>query len=407
MTPTLTLLIDLDDTLLGNGMDTFIPAYLGKLGQHMAGHFDLQEMPPVMFAATERMFQNQRPDRTLEETFDPHFYKPLGMQKSSVRGQIDEFYEQEFSKLEGLTHFIPEAVEFIAQALERGYRIGIATNPLFPRTAIVQRLRWAGLDPQKYPFALIPSYETFHFAKPNPAYFAEFLSRIGWPEGPILMIGNDPDHDVRGANGLGLPVFWITELGAEIPDGFPAPTASGALTDVLPWIDSQPPEQLKAKYETPSAIIATLRGCAAALAGMTTEFPHDWWGKCPDPEEWCLTAIICHLRDVEHEINLPRLQAITRGENPFIPGVDSDIWAAERGYKQQNGEKALANFLAARIETLELLDELATSDWKLPAHHAIFGPTRLDELAGFMARHDRLHIRQVHKTIETITRLQS
>lgn len=383
-------------------MDTFVPAYLSKLVQYMADHFDPHTMPPMMFAATQHMFQNQRPDRTLEETFDPYFYEPLGMQKAQVRGQLDEFYASEFPKLQKLTRFIPEAVECIEQALRRGYRIGIATNPLFPRTAIVERLRWAGLDPQNFPFALIPSYETFHFAKPNPAYFAEFLGRMGWPDGLIVMIGNDLDHDVRGANGLGLPVFWISELGAEIPEGFPAPTARGALSDVLPWIDSLDSQALEPNFDSSGGIIATLRGCAAALAGMASEFPSAWWGKCPDPDEWCLTAIVCHLRDVEQEINLPRLQAMTRGENPFIPGIDSDAWAAERGYKQQDGEKALKDFLAARIETLALLDALENDQWQSPARHAIFGPTHLGELAGFMARHDRLHIRQVYETIETI-----
>ena len=76
----------------------------------------------------------------------------------------------------------------------------IATNPLFPRTAIYQRLEWAGLPPDKYPFSLIPSYETFHFAKPNPTYFAEFLTISGWPDGPMIMVGNDLEHDILGSS---------------------------------------------------------------------------------------------------------------------------------------------------------------------------------------------------------------
>ena len=99
---------------------------------------------------------------------------------------------------------------------------------------------------------------------------------------------------------------------------------------------------------------------------------------------------------------MPRLQSITQDENPFIPGVDSDAWAAERNYAKQDGAQALSEFLAVRMETLALLDELSTTDWQLPARHAIFGPTDLNELASFMARHDRLHILQVYETIEAI-----
>ena len=35
----------------------------------------------------------------------------------------------------------------------------MATNPIFPRRAILHRLSWAGLDPQQVPFALVTDYE--------------------------------------------------------------------------------------------------------------------------------------------------------------------------------------------------------------------------------------------------------
>ena len=48
-------------------------------------------------------------------------------------------------------------------AFSRGYRIAIATDPLFPRKATYHRLRWAGFDPER--FELISSFEHFHFTK--------------------------------------------------------------------------------------------------------------------------------------------------------------------------------------------------------------------------------------------------
>jgi len=399
---TLTLLIDLDDTLLGNSMDTFIPAYLSALGETLADHIPPETTARTLMLATRQMFSNNCPDQTLEEAFDPHFYPALGVEKSQIIGEIDSFYEDVFPTLKNLTQPIPEAVEFIESAIERGYRIGIATNPLFPRTAILQRLAWAGLSPEKYTFDLIPAYEDFHFAKPNPAYFAEFLGRMGWPEGPALMIGNDSDHDVRGAQGLGLPVFWISDGSEALPKGVLPPNNSGSLEDILPWIDSVSPEKLEPNFDSTSALAANLRGCAAALHSMATAFPIHLWNECPEPEEWCLTAVFCHLRDVEREVNLPRLQAITTGDNPFIIGVDTDAWADEREYKDQNGPTALDDFIKARVETLQLLDQLSDDDWQRPAQHAIFGPTDLKELVGIVAAHDRLHTRQVFETINTI-----
>jgi FMN phosphatase YigB (HAD superfamily) len=66
---------------------------------------------------------------------------------------------------------------------------------------------------------MIPSYETFHFAKPNPAYFAEFLAQLGWPKTPIVMVGNDVESDIGAARQLGLPVFWMASNGASTWNG--------------------------------------------------------------------------------------------------------------------------------------------------------------------------------------------
>jgi len=47
---------------------------------------------------------------------------------------------------------------------------------------------------------------------------------------------------------------------------------------------------------------------------------------------------------------------------------------------------------------LALMDGLQ-AEWDRPARHAIFGPTSLQELVGFMAEHDRLHVRQAFEAI--------
>ena len=52
-----------------------------------------------------------------------------------------------------------------------------ATNPLFPKVATMNRLRWAGFDPED--FALFTTYEHYHYCKPNPAYYTEVLASLG------------------------------------------------------------------------------------------------------------------------------------------------------------------------------------------------------------------------------------
>jgi hypothetical protein len=118
----------------------------------------------------------------------------------------------------------------------------------------------------------------------------------------------------------------------------------------------------------------------------------------PAPGEWCLTEIICHLRDVEREVNLPRLRKVLAEQNPFLAGEVTDVWVKERKCAEQDGRQALVDFTAARKQTLGLLDGLQ-AEWSRPARHAIFGPTTAQELVGFMAGHDRAHVQQVWKTM--------
>jgi FMN phosphatase YigB (HAD superfamily) len=398
----LTLLVDLDDTLLGNKMETFIPAYLKALGTHLADIVAPGVMIESMLKATECMFSNTRIDRTLKETFDERFYPPLGLKEAEVRPTIEKFYQSVFPVLEGKTQYLSKAVRFIQDALSQDYDIGIATNPVFPRTAIVQRLGWAGLSPDRYDFSLIPSFETFHFAKPNPAYFAEFLTQIGWPEGPIVMIGNDPDHDIKGSRLMGIPSFWIRGENSKYPEGLPKPTASGRIEEVHPWIQSQPEELLTPDLQGPDSLMAVLRGSPAGLTSRFSEISEREWNAQPEEGEWNLTEIACHLRDVEREINYPRIYKILEEENTFISGVDSDRWAIEREYFKQNGSKAFEDFILARKETLKLLDQVQEGDWAKGLRHAIFGPTDMREMVRIMTAHEILHDRQITRVMKLL-----
>lgn len=115
-----------------------------------------------------------------------------------------------------------------------------------------------------------------------------------------------------------------------------------------------------------------------------------------------MNEIICHLRDVDAEVNLPRLKAILSNENPFIAGIDTDNWAEARNYRAQDGMAALKSFMTTRINILDQLESLTPNDWQRAARHAIFGHTTLQELMEFVATHDQAHIRQIGNTIDQV-----
>jgi FMN phosphatase YigB (HAD superfamily) len=392
---TLSLLIDLDDTLLSNDIiSVFLPAYLKALGKHMNSFVAPDVMIPKLLAATERMIANNDPASSLERVFDQYFYPEIGKTKLELKEVLEQFYDEVYPALNKHTEMRPEAAALIRYAREKGHTVVVATNPLFPRKAILHRLRWAGLDPDVWQFALITTYEYFHYAKPNPAYFAEILAQAGWPDQPTVMIGNSMQEDLLPASQLGLPVFWVSPDAAELPGEFHPLSASGNLSDVPAWIERVEAEGLRQTYTTPAALLAVLKSTPAAFDTLSKSLTDRQWKERPNPGEWSLTEIFGHLRDVDREVNIPRMEKIAAQSNPFVPGIDTDPWAEERDYFYQDGRTALKEYIEARSQLIKHLEALPQAGWRLSARHAIFGPTNIQELVSFIATHDRSHIQQ-------------
>jgi FMN phosphatase YigB (HAD superfamily) len=398
----LTLLFDLDNTLLKNDIDAFLPQYLKAFARHIAGQVDPDLFVKALLAGTQAMEQNRRPDCTLREAFESVFYPMLGAKPEIFEPLGEQFYSQVFPTLRHLTQPKPEAAALVKACIERGYRMAVATNPLFPSTAVAQRLAWADLPVDGSPFEIVTSYETFHFSKPQPAYYAELLARLSWPAGPVALVGDDLERDVAGGRRAGLAVYWISQPGSQPPDGPYGPSASGKLTDLLTWIDSVPAEALRPDLGQPQPLLASLYATPAALDGLCRNLPELSWSFQPQPGEWGLTEIVCHLRDVEQEVNLPRVRRLLGESNPFISGEDTDPWAEARGYQYQDGPQALVQFTQARLELIAMLEKMPPDCWGAPARHAIFGPTTLLEVVRILTAHDRLHIQQVHQNLRAI-----
>lgn len=404
---TLTLLLDLDDTLLSNDIDTFLPAYLKALGKHLIKYVAPDQMVQHLLAGTRNMIENNDPGLTLEQAFDQIFYPAIGHTKESMRGILEEFYEKIFPELQPLTALLPEAVRLVEWAAAHGHTLVVATNPIFPRRAILHRLQWAGLDPEKVPFALITDYEKFHFAKPNPAFFAEILAQLGWPNQPAVVIGNSLADDLTPAAQLGLPVFWVGQPTGAIPEGYPAFSESGQLSDIPAWIERIDEADLRQTFKEPRAIIPVIKATPAAFDTFQKGLHPRQWQERPAPEEWSLTEIYCHLQDVDLEVNIPRVDKLITEPVPFLAGINTDSWAEERDYARNDGPAALNGFIAARTRLVKKLENLAPEEWERMARHAIFGPTQLKELVGFITTHDRSHMQQVYAAARVLGDEQS
>ena len=390
-----TLLFDLDETLLGNRMDSFLPAYLQALAEYLAPYIAPDKMIAALTAGTRQMVANLQPDCMLRESFDETFFPALGLDRSQIQPIIDRFYVEKFPSLQRHTHTIPLAQETVSTSLQRGYQVAIATSPLFPRSAIEQRLSWAGLPHSQYPFSLVSSYEDFHFAKPNPAYFAEVLARLGWPDGDVLMVGDDLEQDIIPASRLGVATYWINSEDTQDDPGEAVEFARGSLSELTPWLESHSSNGLTPTYQTPEALLSILRATPAVLDTWCRNLTPGEWRVRSKPDTWSALEVVSHLRDTDHEVHLPRLEKVLLSKNPFIAGIDTDRWAEERKYIQQDGQSARLSYTASRMEAIALLEKLSPADWLRSARHAILGPTTLLELVSIIAAHDRLHVQQL------------
>lgn len=395
----LTLLFDLDDTLLDTNIEAFIPAYFQALSQHLERYV----LPTVMLRALVKgmslMNENSDPSRTLQSVFDADFYEELGVCRQELIEVLDDFYDNIFPQIESKTRRRPDAAPLIEWAFSKGYRVAIATDPFFPRKATNHRLRWAGLDPDQ--FEIISTFDNFHFSKNHTAYYAEMLGQLGWCDGPILMVGNDVERDLIPAHRLGLKTYFIDGDSASSP-GFEA--GRGKLADLRPWLESIDPSTLEPSYESPEAVLAILRSTPAVLQSMSLPITNDDWQYEATRDDWALNEIVCHLRDTEREVHQLQLKLMLQREDAFIPRPDTGVWASERDYLHVDGVSALQEFTTARMGTLDLLKNVDGALWSRKARHAIFGPTDFLEVCGFMADHDRMHVQQAWKALRCLER---
>lgn len=143
-----------------------------------------------------------------------------------------------------------------------------------------------------------------------------------------------------------------------------------------------------------TTLLIELEAFATAVTQLLADDSIDWQWR-PDENEWSITEVVCHLRDVEREVHQTRFRDLVAAENVFLPGVVADGWIQQRQYQMQDGRAALRDFLAARSQTLVLLEDVPEQLWDRRGQHAFFGPTSLHELLYLAAQHDKAHFDQL------------
>lgn len=228
------ILFDLDGTLLPMKQETFIKAYFGGLAKKLAPHgYDSELLFKAIYAGLGAISASDGSRRN-EVSFWDAFAGVLGEHVREDIAVFDEYYKNEFQEVKNVCGFLPEAAQTVRLLKEKGYRVALATTPMFPSVATESRIRWAGLEPDD--FEIYTTYEHYSYCKPSLKYYQEVIDKLGVKAEECLMVGNDVGEDMV-AEELGMKVFLmpadlINKADKDI-SGYP----QGNLSDLLEYID--------------------------------------------------------------------------------------------------------------------------------------------------------------------------
>ena len=189
-------------------------------------------------------------------------------------------------------------------------------------------------------FAFVTNSENMHFIKPSPAYFAETIARVGVEPDEALVVGDSLSNDIEPAKALGLHAWQVGEAAglAQVLDRVRRPE----------WENEFQPGDM-----TADTLPFQFKGNLAALCGLLAEVKDHQWLQRPDPAEWSILQILCHLWRAETEVHQQRLRMILEQDNPFIPTVPPP--GPDIPECHDDGLEVFARFRAQRQRTMATL----------------------------------------------------
>ena len=203
-----TIVFDLDGTLLPMDQDRFTEAYFKMLTKKLLPHgYEPKKLIDSIWVGTAAMVRNTG-QQTNEEAFWKKFTELNGEQVLADKPLFEEFYQKDFQQVKDFCGYNPKAAQMVAALKQRGFRLALATNPIFPAVATESRIGWAGLAPED--FEWYTTYENSSYCKPNPDYYRALLEKLKVQPEECLMVGNDASEDAAALK-VGMSFFLLTD----------------------------------------------------------------------------------------------------------------------------------------------------------------------------------------------------
>lgn len=186
------ILFDLDGTLLPMDSEKFMKLYFKGLMEAFP-EIHPQVLHMTVMDGTKAMVEDQT-ERTNLEVFQESFTSKIVMDPIEVMNRFFTYYETNFQKVKDATWVSQAMIDAVSILKNKGYRLFIATNPMFPLVANKARIAWANLNFDDFEY--VSSLERNHYCKPNLKFFDEFLKENNLNPDECLMVGNDTYEDM-------------------------------------------------------------------------------------------------------------------------------------------------------------------------------------------------------------------
>lgn len=201
------LLLDLDGTLIDIEVSFFLDTMVASMQLHFRDHLDPEVFRDGLFGGIDAIMAAPRSDgETNRESFYSAFEKLTGFDALQTEETFRSYYQKVFPQHSGFASPSPYAKRLLKASRAKGLKLALATNPIFPLEAALERLRWGGLT--EAPFDIVCALESMRSCKPQRKYFLEVARAVGVPPERCLMVGNDVQQDLP-AGEVGMKTFLV------------------------------------------------------------------------------------------------------------------------------------------------------------------------------------------------------
>ncbi|NHJ85475.1 MAG: HAD family hydrolase [Asgard group archaeon] len=203
------VLFDMDSTLNTIDETTFSRQYFKLLHGRFFSHVDAQYFYESLTEITKNVMFSKTPHELTFKSFLKEMSKAYKLPRKKIFDNLIHFYTHDYDELANFIKPAKGAIEAVQTCFDLNLDVVIATTPIFPKVAIMKRLKWSGVGDYKY--RLITHAENMHFSKPRDEYYLEILKKIKLKPNDCLMVGNEFMGDVVGPSRIGMDTFYCPQ----------------------------------------------------------------------------------------------------------------------------------------------------------------------------------------------------